>query len=212
MLNAMSRMIDHGERIVTIEDAAELQLQQPHVVPLETGPPNLEGSGEITIRDLVKNALRMRPDRIILGEVRGAEALRHAAGDEHRPRRLDVHAPRQHAARCLARMENMVLMSSIDLPPQAIRTQIASAVDLIVQVRRMRDGVAPHHQHHRGHRHGRRDRHQQDLFTYQYQGERADGTLIGRHTCTNFRPRFVARAQYYGLADVLLEAMGCQLT
>ena len=85
LLNAISRMISHGERIVTIEDAAELQLQQPHVVPLETRPANLEGDGEITMRDLVKNALRMRPDRIILGEVRGAGSVRFAAGDEHRP-------------------------------------------------------------------------------------------------------------------------------
>ena len=99
MLNALSKMIDPGERVITIEDAAELRLQQPHWLPLETRPPNLEGQGAITIRDLVKNALRMRPDRIILGEIRGAECFDMLAGDEHRPRRLDVHAPLQQPAR-----------------------------------------------------------------------------------------------------------------
>ena len=99
LMNALSRLIDTGERIVTVEDAAELQLQQPHVVRLETRPASLEGRGEVTQRDLVRNALRMRPDRIIIGEVRGARGFRHAAGDEHRPRRQHVHHPRQHDPR-----------------------------------------------------------------------------------------------------------------
>ncbi|HKY96180.1 MAG TPA: CpaF family protein [Kiloniellales bacterium] len=211
LLNAMSRLIDHGERIVTIEDAAELQLQQPHVVRLETRPPSIEGSGEITMRDLVKNALRMRPDRIILGEVRGAEAIDmlQAMNTGHDGSMCTLHANTPREA--LTRLENMVAMSSMRLPAQAVRMQIASAINLVVQISRMRDGI-------------RRITQvseivgmegeivtMQDLFSYQYQGERADGTLIGRHACTNFRPRFVGRAQYYGLADVLLEAMGCHL-
>src|SRR6202021_107428 len=140
-LNAMSQMIDEGERICTIEDAAELQLQQPHVVPLETRPKNLEGEGEITMRDLVKNALRMRPDRIILGEVRGSECidLLQAMNTGHDGSFGTLHANTPREA--LTRMENMVGMAGINLPSKAVRTQIASAVNLIVQISRMRDGV-----------------------------------------------------------------------
>jgi pilus assembly protein CpaF len=212
LLNAMSRLIDHGERVVTIEDAAELQLQQPHVVRLETRPPSIEGNGEITMRDLVKNALRMRPDRIILGEVRGPEAIDmlQAMNTGHDGSMCTLHANTPREA--LTRLENMVAMSSMRLPAQAVRMQIASAINLVVQISRMRDGVR---------RIGQVSEivgmegdivTMQDLFSFQFQGERADGTLIGRHVCTNFRPRFLARAQYYGLADVLLEAMGCHLT
>ncbi|RME64450.1 MAG: CpaF family protein, partial [Alphaproteobacteria bacterium] len=141
MLNAISRMIDEGERTVTIEDAAELQLQQPHVVRLETRPPNLEGHGEITMRDLVKNALRMRPDRIILGEIRGAEAIDmlQAMNTGHDGSLGTIHANRPREA--LTRLENMVNMAGMNLPAKAIRTQIADALDMIVQVARMRDGV-----------------------------------------------------------------------
>ena len=211
LLNAMSRLIDHGERVVTIEDAAELQLQQPHVVRLETRPASIEGTGEITMRDLVKNALRMRPDRIILGEVRGAEAIDmlQAMNTGHDGSMCTLHANTPREA--LTRLENMVAMSSMRLPAQAVRMQIASAINLVVQISRMRDGV-------------RRITAvseivgmegevitMQDLFSYQYQGERADGSLIGRHVCTEFRPRYVTRAQYYGLAEVLLEAMGCRM-
>ncbi|MGH6959734.1 MAG: CpaF family protein, partial [Dongiaceae bacterium] len=141
LLNAMSQLIDVGERIVTIEDAAELQLQQPHVVRLETRPPNLEGVGEINMRDLVKNTLRMRPDRIILGEVRGAEAMDmlQAMNTGHDGSLGTIHANRPREA--LTRLENMIGMASVKLQAKAVRTQISSAIDMIVQVSRMRDGM-----------------------------------------------------------------------
>jgi pilus assembly protein CpaF len=141
LLNALSRMIDPTERTVTIEDAAELQLQQPHVVRLETRPPNLEGSGEITMRDLLRNALRMRPDRIILGEIRGAEALDvlQAMNTGHDGSMSTIHANAPREA--LTRLENMVGMTGINLPSKAVRTQIAAAVHLIAQINRMRDGI-----------------------------------------------------------------------
>jgi len=210
LLNAMSRMIDHGERIVTIEDAAELQLQQPHVVRLETRPPSLEGLGEITMRDLLKNALRMRPDRIILGEVRGAEALDmlQAMNTGHDGSMCTLHANSPREA--LTRLENMVAMSGIKLPPAAVRTQIADAINLIVQISRMRDGM-------------RRVVKvsevvgmegdiitTQDLFEYSFDGEASDGRLNGRFKGSGLRPHFSARADYYGLANPLLEAMGCR--
>ena len=210
LLNAMSRLIDHGERIVTSEDAAELQLQQPHVVRLETRPPSIEGAGEITMRDLVKNALRMRPVRIILGEVRGAEAIDmlQAMNTGHDGSMCTLHANTPREA--LTRLENMVAMSGMRLPAKAVRMQVASAIHLIVQISRMRDGM-------------RRITAVsevvgtegevitlQDLFVYQYQGERTDGSLIGKHVCTGFRPHFTPRAAYYGLEDVLLEAMECR--
>ncbi|HEX8308703.1 MAG TPA: CpaF family protein, partial [Allosphingosinicella sp.] len=140
MLNALSKLIDPGERVITIEDAAELRLQQPHWLPLETRPPNLEGQGAITIRDLVINALRMRPDRIILGEIRGSECFDLLAamntGHDGSMATLHSNSPRE----CLARMENMVMMSDIKVPKEAISRQIADSVDLIVQVKRLRDG------------------------------------------------------------------------
>ena len=134
-------MIAHDERIVTIEDAAELQLQQPHVVRLETRTANLEGRGEINQRELLRNALRMRPDRIIVGEVRGAEAydMLQAMNTGHDGSISTVHANTTRDA--LSRVENMVQMATVNLPARAIRTQIASAVDLIIQIERMRDGV-----------------------------------------------------------------------
>jgi pilus assembly protein CpaF len=207
-LNAMSQMIDEGERICTIEDAAELQLQQPHVVRLETRPPNLEGKGEITMRDLVKNTLRMRPDRIILGEIRGAEALDmlQAMNTGHDGSLCTIHANRPREA--LTRLENMVGMSSANLPAKAVRQQIAAAVHMVVQVSRMRDG-------------GRRIIAvteivgmegeiitTQDLFTYQYEGEGADGKLKGTFKSTGLRPNFITKAEYYGLDRALLEAIG----
>ena len=207
LLNALSQMIDMGERIVTIEDAAELQLQQPHVVPLETRPPNLEGEGEINMRDLVKNALRMRPDRIILGEVRGPEAmdLLQAMNTGHDGSMGTLHANTPREA--LTRMENMVGMSGINLPSKAVRTQIANAVNLIVQISRMRDGV-------------RRITHvtelagmegdviiTQDLFLFEFQGEDDKGKLIGEFKSTGLRPHFIHKAAYYGLDKALLEAM-----
>lgn len=209
LLNAMSRMIDHSERIVTIEDAAELQLQQPHVVRLETRPPNLEGGGEITMRHLVKNALRMRPDRIILGEVRGAEALDmlQAMNTGHDGSMCTVHANTPREA--LTRLENMVAMSGVTLPPKAVRTQIADAIHMIVQVSRMRDGM-------------RRITRVteivgmedevvtvQDLFQFIFDGEDSNGRLIGRFESSGLRPHFLSRAAYFSLQNQLLEVMGC---
>ena len=208
MLNALSQMIDTDERIVTIEDAAELQLQQPHVVRLETRPSNLEGKGEITMRDLVKNALRMRPDRIILGEIRGAEAIDmlQAMNTGHDGSLGTIHANRPREA--LTRLENMVGMSGINLPSHAVRTQIAAAVHMLLQVSRMRDGV-------------RRVTSisevtgmdgdtimTQELFSFKYEGEDADGKLKGRFQSSGIRPHFTQRAEYYGLDRLLLEAIG----
>lgn len=207
MLNAMSQLIDPAERVVTIEDAAELQLQQPHVVRLETRPPNLEGTGEISMRDLVKNALRMRPDRIICGEVRGPEALDmlQAMNTGHDGSMCTLHANNPREA--LTRMENMIGMASVNLPSKAIRTQIVGAVNLIVQVSRMRDGI-------------RRVTHvteiigmegevvtTQDLFNFDYQGENRDGTLIGQYKSSGVRPHFSKRAAYFGLERALQQAM-----
>jgi pilus assembly protein CpaF len=207
MLNAMSHLIDPLERVVTIEDAAELQLQQPHVVRLETRPPNLEGTGEITMRDLVKNALRMRPDRIICGEVRGPEALDmlQAMNTGHDGSMCTLHANNPREA--LTRMENMIGMASVNLPSKAVRTQITGAVNLIIQIQRMRDGV-------------RRVTHvtevigmegevitTQDLFTFDFQGENRDGTLIGQFKSSGVRPHFSKRAAYFGLDRALQQAM-----
>jgi len=207
LLNAISRMIDADERIVTIEDAAELQLQQPHVVRLETRPPNLEGSGEISQRELVKNALRMRPDRIILGEIRAGEALDmlQAMNTGHDGSLGTIHANRPREA--LTRLENMVAMSGVKLPNEAVRSQIASAVNMIVQISRMRDGI-------------RRITHitevvgmegevvtTQDLFTFEYTGEDQTGKLKGVFRPSGLRPHFLSRAQYFGLDRALMEAV-----
>ncbi|HXS42182.1 MAG TPA: CpaF family protein [Stellaceae bacterium] len=207
LLNAISQMIDAGERIVTIEDAAELQLQQPHVVRLETRTANLEGNGEISMRDLVKNALRMRPDRIILGEVRGAEAvdMLQAMNTGHEGSLGTIHANRPREA--LTRLENMIGMAGINLPSKAVRTQIASALDMIVQVSRMRDGV-------------RRITQitevigmegdvitTQDLFHYEVEGESPDGKLLGRYVSSGLRPNFVPKAAYFGLDKALMETI-----
>lgn len=207
MLNAISQLIDPGERIVTIEDAAELQMQQPHVVRLETRTANLEGGGEISMRDLLKNSLRMRPDRIILGEIRGGEAIDmlQAMNTGHDGSLSTVHANRPREA--LTRLENMVGMSGVNLPAKATRSQIASAIDLIVQVSRMRDGV-------------RRVTYisevvgmeeevitMQDLFWYEYKGEDKGGRLIGEFKSSGLRPHFTPRAAYFGLDKMLIGAM-----
>jgi pilus assembly protein CpaF len=206
LLNAISQMIDHGERIVTIEDAAELQLQQPHVVRLETRPSNLEGTGEISMRDLVKNALRMRPDRIIMGEVRGAEALDmlQAMNTGHDGSMCTLHANTPREA--ITRLENMVAMANFSLPSRAVRTQIASAVHLIVQISRMRDGM-------------RRITSvtevvgmegevitTQPLFEFEFKGEDSAGKLIGDFRSSGLRPHFLSRAEYFGLGRALIEA------
>ena len=207
LMNALSRAIDPGERIVTIEDAAELRLQQPHVVSVETRPANLEGNGEISQRDLLKNALRMRPDRIIVGEVRGAEAfdMLQAMNTGHDGSMSTVHANTPRDA--LSRVENMVLMAAIGLPSRAIRTQIVSALDLVIQIERMRDGI-------------RRVVSvmeviglesdvitTQELFSFRYEGETREGTLRGNFVCARFRPHFLERVAQFGLERRFQEIM-----
>jgi pilus assembly protein CpaF len=199
MMNAMSQLIDPGERVVTVEDTAELQLQQPHVVRLETRPPSLEGRGEITQRDLMKNALRMRPDRIIIGEVRGAEAfdMLQAMNTGHDGSMSTIHANNTRDA--LTRIENMVQMGNMGLPSKAIRTQIVGAVDLIVQVERQRDG-------------GRRVTQVtevcgmdgdvvtlNDVFRFEVEGEGPDGRLFGSYQVNRLPPACQARLAYFGL-------------
>lgn len=206
LLNALSQMIDHGERVVTIEDAAELQLQQPHVVRLETRPQNLEGEGEINQTELVKNALRMRPDRIILGEIRAGEALDmlQAMNTGHDGSLGTIHANNPREA--LTRLENMVAMSGVKLPNEAVRNQVAGALDMIVQISRMRDGI-------------RRITQitevigmegevvtTQDLFKFKFTGEDGDGNLVGEFEAAGLRPAFTERASYFGLEQALLEA------
>jgi len=206
MLNALSKMIDPGERVITIEDAAELRLQQPHWLPLETRPPNLEGQGAITIGDLVKNALRMRPDRIILGEIRGAECfdLLAAMNTGHDGSMCTLHSnsPRE----CLGRMENMILMGDIKIPKEAISKQIADSVDLIVQVKRLRDG-------------SRRVTNitevigmegevivTQELFKFEYLDEDPDGKIIGEYRSMGLRPYALEKARGFGFDQALLDA------
>ncbi|HKT86492.1 MAG TPA: CpaF family protein [Novosphingobium sp.] len=206
MLNALSKMIDPGERVLTIEDAAELRLQQPHWLPLETRPPNLEGQGAITIGDLVKNALRMRPDRIILGEIRGAECfdLLAAMNTGHDGSMCTLHAnsPRE----CLGRMENMILMGDIKIPKEAISRQIAESVDLIVQVKRLRDG-------------SRRTTNitevigmegdvivTQELFKFEYLDETDDGKILGEFRASGLRPYTLEKARQFGFDQAYLEA------
>ncbi len=207
LLNAMSRMIDPAERVVTVEDAAELQLQQPHVVRLETRPPSLEGRGEITQRDLVRNALRMRPDRIIIGEVRSGEAfdMLQAMNTGHDGSMSTVHANTTRDA--LTRIENMVQMGNMGLPSRAIRTQIVGAVHMIVQVERQRDG-------------GRRVIQVtevcgmegevvilNDIFQWEMEGEGPDGRLRGRYKVSRARPNFLTRLSYFGLERAWFAAM-----
>jgi len=208
LMNALSRMIDAGERIITIEDAAELQLQQPHVVQLETRPPNVEGHGQVTQRDLVRNALRMRPDRIIVGEVRGTEAfdMMQAMNTGHNGSMSTIHS--NSARDALARIENMIMMANVNIPMRAIRAQIASAIDVVVHTERMRDGV-------------RRVTEmvqiagmEEDiismgsLFTYKYEGENVDGSLRGTFEPTHVRPRFLPRLNYFGLGGAFLQTLG----
>jgi pilus assembly protein CpaF len=199
LLNCLTGYIDSGERIITCEDAAELQLQQPHVVRLETRPPNIEGQGEITMRSLVKNCLRMRPERIIVGEVRGPEAfdLLQAMNTGHDGSMGTLHANSPREA--ISRVEAMITMGGHSLPGKAIREMLVSSVDVIVQAARLRDG-------------SRRITHitevlgmegdvvtTQDLFVYDILGEDGKGNIIGRHRSTGIgRPAFWDRARYYG--------------
>jgi pilus assembly protein CpaF len=208
LLNAVSRYIDPGERIITIEDAVELRLQQPHVVQMETRPPNIEGVGAIPQRELVRNALRMRPDRIIVGEVRGPEAfdMLQAMNTGHDGSMSTIHANSPRDA--LSRLENMVLMASVNLPLRAIRAQIASAIDLIVQVERMRDGIRRVVQIVELSGMEGEVITARDLFIYQHHGEGRDGRLQGSFEPTRLRPDLAIRAAQFGLERQLLEAVG----
>jgi pilus assembly protein CpaF len=208
LLNCLTRYIEDDERVITCEDAAELQLQQPHVVRLETRPPNLEGQGQVTMRDLVRNCLRMRPERIIVGEVRGPEAfdLLQAMNTGHDGSMGTLHAnsPRE----CLSRIESMITMGGFSLPSKTIREMICSSVDVIIQAARLRDG-------------SRRITHitevmgmegdviiTQDLVLYDIAGEDASGKLIGRHRSTGIgRPRFWEKARYFGEEARLASAL-----
>ena len=208
LLNCMTNYIDVDERVITCEDAAELQLQQPHVVRLETRPANLEGSGQVTMRDLVKNCLRMRPERIIVGEVRGPEAfdLLQAMNTGHDGSMGTLHANSPREA--LSRLESMITMGGFSLPSRTIREMIVSSIDVIVQAARLRDG-------------SRRITHvteimglegdvviTQDLLVYDIVGEDAQGKLQGRHRSTGVgKPRFWERARYYGEEERLAAAL-----
>jgi pilus assembly protein CpaF len=199
LLNALSAFIPENERIVTIEDSAELQLQQPHVVRLETRPPNIEGKGEVTQRDLVRNALRMRPDRIVIGEVRGGEAIDmlQAMNTGHDGSLTTIHANTPRDA--MARLETMIQMTGMRLSDRAMRQQIASALNLVVQVARLSDG-------------SRRVTSiseitgmegetitMQEIFQYERTGVDKEGTVIGRFRPTGIRPRFAERLKSCGL-------------
>jgi len=208
LLNCLTNYIDTSERVITCEDAAELQLQQPHVVRLETRPPNIEGEGEVTMRDLVKNCLRMRPERIIVGEVRGPEAfdLLQAMNTGHDGSMGTLHAnsPREALSRC----ESMITMGGYALPSKTIREMICSSIDVVIQAARLRDG-------------SRRITHiteivgmegetivTQDIFLYDIVGEDTDGKIIGRHRSTGIgRPRFWERARYFGEEKRLAAAL-----
>ena len=208
LLNCLTRYIDTTERIITCEDSAELQLQQPHVVRLETRPPNIEGEGEVTMRDLVKNCLRMRPERIIVGEVRGPEVfdLLQAMNTGHDGSMGTIHSnsPRE----CLSRMESMIAMGGYALPAKTVREIITGSVDIIVQASRLRDG-------------SRRITHitevigmegdvviTQDLMKYEIEGEDANGRIIGSHRSTGIgRPHFWDKARYYGEEKRLAAAL-----
>ena len=208
LLNCLTQFIDDDERIITCEDAAELQLQQPHVVRLETRPPNLEGEGQVSMRDLVRNCLRMRPERIIVGEVRGPEAfdLLQAMNTGHDGSMGTLHANNPREA--LSRLESMITMGGFSLPSRTIREMITASVDVVVQAARLRDG-------------SRKITHitevmgmegdviiTQDLFVYEMTGEDANGTILGRHHSTGIgRPRFWDRARYYGEEKRLATAL-----
>jgi pilus assembly protein CpaF len=199
LLNALSAYIPENERIVTIEDSAELQLQQPHVVRLETRPANVEGKGEVSQRDLVKNALRMRPDRIVIGEVRGGEAIDmlQAMNTGHDGSLTTIHANTPRDA--LARLETMIQMTGMRLSDRAMRQQVASALDLVLQVARMSDG-------------SRRVTSiseitgmegetitMQEIFMYERTGIDSQGQVVGRFRPTGIRPRFAERLKACGL-------------
>lgn len=207
LLNALSQFIDNSERIVTIEDAAELQLQQPHVISLETRPPSLEGTGQVTQRDLLWNALRMRPDRIVVGEVRGAEAfdMLQAMNTGHDGSVSTVHANSTRDA--LTRIENMVQMGQVNLPSRAIRAQIVAALDIIVQVERMRDGQRRIVQVSEVIGLEGEVITTNDIALFEYKEEDVHGRISGTYRSTNAVPKFKSRLVYYGLDRAWTEAM-----
>ncbi|HET9159306.1 MAG TPA: CpaF family protein [Caulobacteraceae bacterium] len=189
MLNALSAAISPKERLITIEDAAELQLQQPHVVRMETRPPNIEGKGEIRQRELVKNALRMRPDRVILGEVRGEEAfdMLQAMNTGHEGSMATIHANNPRDA--ITRLEQMVAMGGMKLPPESIRGQIASAVGMIVQVMRLSDGKRKVTSVTEITGMEGQVVQMQEIFCFRRSHTEADGTVVGNFHATGLRPR-----------------------
>jgi pilus assembly protein CpaF len=207
LLNAMSQFIDQGERIVTIEDAAELQLRQPHVISLETRPPSLEGTGQVTQRDLLWNALRMRPDRIIVGEVRGAEAfdMLQAMNTGHDGSISTVHANSTRDA--LTRIENMVQMGQPNLPLRAVRSQIVAALDVIVQVERMRDGQRRIVQISEVTGQEGEVITTNDIAAFEYQEEDVHGRISGTYRSTHAVPKFKSRLAYYGVDRAWVDAM-----
>ena len=208
LLNCLTNYADGEERVITCEDSGELQLQQPHVVRLETRPPNLEGEGEVTMRDLVKNCLRMRPERIIVGEVRGSEAfdLLQAMNTGHDGSMGTLHSNSPREA--LSRLESMITMGGFTLPPRTLRDMISNSIDVIVQAERLRDGT-------------RRITNitevvglegdviiTQDIFVFDILGEDANGRILGRHRSTGIgRPKFWDRARYYGEDSRLAAAL-----
>jgi len=198
-LNVLSSFIPSGERIITIEDAAELQLQQDHVLTLESRPANLEGTGQITIRDLVHNALRMRPDRIIVGEVRGGEALDMLqamnTGHEGSLSTAHTNGPRD----CLSRLETMVLMAGTELPSHAIRQQISNAIDLIVHQDRMRDGTRKITHVTEVQRMEGDEIITEDLFLLHHLGVSEDGKLVVQHRPSGVQPLFVDKLAAEGV-------------
>jgi pilus assembly protein CpaF len=200
LLNAMSTEIPNDQRIVTIEDAAELRLNQRHVLRLESRPPNIEGEGAVAIRDLVRNALRMRPDRIIVGEVRGAEALDmlQAMNTGHDGSLSTIHA--NSARDALSRIETMVLMAGYDLPMRAIRQQVASALEMIVHLERMSDGTRRVTAISEVLRMEGDVITTQDLFRFELDEITTDGSVVGSLKWTGLRPGFVPRLERRGIA------------
>lgn len=200
LLNILSGFIPHSERIITVEDAAELQLQQPHVVRLETRPANIEGKGEVTQRTLVRNCLRMRPDRIIVGEVRGAEVLDmlQAMNTGHEGSMTTIHS--NSARDAITRMENMLSMAGMSLPPKAMRQQISSAISVVMQISRLSDGkrkmvslqeitgmegdIVT----------------MQEIYTFHQTGIAADGAVLGHFRATGIRPKFLERLRANGIS------------
>ena len=199
MLNILSAYIPASERMVTIEDAAELQLQQPHVVRLETRPPNIEGKGEVTQRSLVKNALRMRPDRIILGEVRGAEAvdMLQAMNTGHEGSLATIHA--NTARDALSRLENMIGMAGLNLPPKAARQQISSAITAILQIGRLADGKRKIMSIQEITGMEGEIITMQEIFAFRQTGVAPDGTVQGHFSATGVRPKFIDRLRAHGV-------------